>query len=82
MPTFGTFLKATRADPAASPFQGENHREVWARMYILYEIGLSHGRVLRLLRMHHLLPPHQSCRWTARARTDHLMVKTAKTKLE
>jgi putative transposase len=50
-------LAAIRADLAASPFQGEGHRKVWARLR--YGLGLPVGRnrVLRLMREHRLLSP-------------------------
>ena len=40
-------LKAIRADLAASPFTGEGHRKVWARLRILRDIRVSRTRVLR-----------------------------------
>src|SRR5689334_25288721 len=52
-------LAAIRADLAASPFSGEGHRKVWARMR--YGLGLPVGRnrVLRLMREHQLLSPYR-----------------------
>ena len=49
-------LELIRADLAASPFRGEGHRKVWAR---LRYVGLrtSKRRVLRLMREHQLLAP-------------------------
>ena len=49
-------VEAIRADLAASPFHGEGHRKVWAR---LRAAGLrtSRRRVLRLMRENHLLAP-------------------------
>jgi hypothetical protein len=43
-------LAAIQADLAASPFRGEGHRKVWARLR--YGLGLTVGRnrVLRLMR--------------------------------
>lgn len=43
-------LAAIRADLAASPFTGEGHRKVWARLRILRGIRVSRARVLRLMR--------------------------------
>jgi len=45
-----SLLAAIRADLAASPFSGEGHRKVWARLH--YGLGLPVGRnrVLRLMR--------------------------------
>jgi hypothetical protein len=43
-------LAAIRADLAASPFTGEGHRKVWARLRILRDMRVSRTRVLRLMR--------------------------------
>jgi len=50
-------LAAIQADLAASPFRGEGHRKVWARLR--YGLGLRVGRnrVLRLMREQQLLSP-------------------------
>lgn len=55
-----TLLEAIRTDLAASPFCGEGHRKVWARLRILRGIRISRMRVLRLMREHCLLSPHRS----------------------
>ena len=54
-----SLLAAIQADRAASPFQGEGHRKVWARLR--YGLGLPVGRnrVLRLMRENRLLSPHR-----------------------
>jgi transposase InsO family protein len=52
-------LAAIRADLAASPFTGEGHRKVWARLRILRGIRVSRARVLRLMRENQLLSPHR-----------------------
>jgi len=52
-------LVAIRADLAASPFTGEGHRKVWARLRILRDIRVSRARVLRLMRENRLLSPHR-----------------------
>ncbi|RZF23429.1 IS3 family transposase [Paraburkholderia sp. UYCP14C] len=52
-------LKAIRDDLAASPFSGEGHRKVWARLRILHDIRVSRTRVLRLMREHSLLSPYR-----------------------
>ena len=39
---------AIRADLQASPFIGEGHRKVWARLRIVHDIRVSRARVLRL----------------------------------
>ncbi|OTP66426.1 integrase core domain-containing protein [Caballeronia sordidicola] len=55
-------LKAIRDDLAASPFKGEGHRKVSARLRILHDIRVSRTRVLRLMREHSLLSPHRQAR--------------------
>lgn len=52
-------LDLIRADLAASPFQGEGHRKVWARLKVLDGIRVSRKRVLRIMREHALLSPHR-----------------------
>jgi putative transposase len=52
-------LQAIRADLAASPFTGEGHRKVWARLRMLRDIRASRTRVLRLMREQCLLSPHR-----------------------
>ena len=52
-------LIAIRADLEASPFIGEGHRKVWARLRILHDIRVSRARVLRLMRENALLSPHR-----------------------
>lgn len=52
-------LAAIRGDLAASPFTGEGHRKVWARLRILRDIRVSRARVLRLMRENALLSPHR-----------------------
>ena len=61
-------VAAIRAVLAASPFHGEGHRKVWAR---LRHAGVrsSKRRVLRLMGAHDLLPPRGSARPAARATT-------------
>jgi len=54
-----SLLAAIKADLASSPFRGEGHRKVWARLR--YGLGLRVGRnrVLRLMREHRLLSPYR-----------------------
>ena len=52
-------LAAIRTDLARSPFQGEGHRKVHARLRILDRIRVSRTRVLRVMRAHGLLSPHR-----------------------
>jgi putative transposase len=62
-------LAAIRADLAASPFIGEGHRKVWARLRVQWGIRVSRRRVLRLMREHHLLSPHRRPQGTANPHT-------------
>ncbi len=55
-------LQAIRDDLAASPFIGEGHRKVWARLRIMRDIRVSRTRVLRLMHEHGLLSPHRQAR--------------------
>lgn len=52
-------LAAIRADLARSPFQGEGHRKVHARLRILDGVRVSRKRVLRVMRENRLLSPHR-----------------------
>ena len=54
-----SLLPAIKADLASSPFCGEGHRKVRARLR--YGLGLQVGRnrVLRLMREHRLLSPYR-----------------------
>jgi transposase InsO family protein len=53
-------LDAIRADLARSPWTGEGHRKVWARLRAMDGIRVSRRRVLRLMREHALLSPHRA----------------------
>ena len=52
-------LAAIRTDLARSPFHGEGHRKVHARLRILDGIRVARTRVLRVMRAHGLLSPHR-----------------------
>jgi len=52
-------LAAIRTDLETSPFVGEGHRKVWARLRILQDIRVSKDRVCRLMRENALLSPHR-----------------------
>lgn len=52
-------LEAIRADLKASPFLGEGHRKVWARLKFGKGMRVSRKRVLRLMREHNLLSPYR-----------------------
>jgi transposase InsO family protein len=58
-------LAAIRADLARSPWTGEGHRKVWARLRVIDAIRVARKRVLRVMREHSLLSPHR-----ARTRTE------------
>jgi putative transposase len=54
-------LDKIRADLARSPFQGEGHRKVWARLRVMDEVRVSRKRILRIMRENQLLSPYR-CR--------------------
>jgi len=51
-----------RADLAETPFHGEGHRKVWARLRSRHKIRTSKQRVLRVMRQHGLLAPQRAGR--------------------
>ena len=55
-------LELSRADLAASPFQGEGHRKVWARLRVRDGVKVGRRRVLRLMRENNLLSPYRGRR--------------------
>ena len=57
-----TLLALIRTDLATSPFQGEGHRKVWARLKILQGVRTGRKRILRIMRQHQLLSPHRQPR--------------------
>lgn len=63
----GALLAHIRADLAASPFQGEGHRKVWARLHFGQGLRVARKRVLRLMREHQLLSPHRGRQGTPAA---------------
>ncbi len=54
-----TLLGLIRHDLATSPFTGEGHRKVWARLRFRDGHRVPRKRVLRLMRENHLLSPHR-----------------------
>lgn len=52
-------LALIRHDLATSPFTGEGHRKVWARLRVRDGVRVARKRVLRLMRENHLLSPHR-----------------------
>jgi transposase InsO family protein len=65
-------LAAIRADLARSPWTGEGHRKVWARLRVIDGIRVSRKRVLRLMREHALLSPHRARRRGEAAHDRHI----------
>jgi transposase InsO family protein len=61
-------LAAIRRDLERSPWTGEGHREVWARLRIIDGIRVSRTRVLRIMGENSLLSPH---RHSPRPANDH-----------
>ena len=53
-------LAAIRADLARSPWSGEGHRKVWARLRVQDGLRVARKRVLRLMRECGLLSPHRA----------------------
>jgi transposase InsO family protein len=52
-------LSAIRTDLARSPWIGEGHRKVWARLRVLDGLRVARKRILRLMRENGLLSPHR-----------------------
>ena len=52
-------LTAIRRDLARSPWTGEGHRKVWARLRVIDGIRVSRTRVLRIMGENSLLSPHR-----------------------
>ena len=52
-------LTAIRRDLARSPWTGEGHRKVWARLRVSDGIRVSRTRVLRIMGENSLLSPHR-----------------------
>lgn len=53
-------LALIRADLATTPFTGEGHRKIWARLRVRDGAKVARKRVLRLMRENHLLSPYRS----------------------
>jgi transposase InsO family protein len=66
-------LELIRADLEASPFHGEGHRKVWARLRILKDVRVSRKRVLRIMRDHQLLSPYRGRRHEGEAHTGEII---------
>ena len=59
-------LALIRADLAQSPFRGEGHRKVFGRLRYVGGHCVGRNRILRLMRLHHLLSPHRSAPGSAK----------------
>ena len=59
-------LELIRADLNTSPFQGEGHRKVWARLRVRDGVKVGRRRVLRLMRENNLLSPYRGRRGNPR----------------
>ena len=68
-------LTAIRADLERSPWAGEGHRKVWARLRAIDGLRVSRKRVLRLMRDNALLSPHRARRRTDTAHDRHIVTE-------
>ncbi len=55
-------LELIRADLKTSPFQGEGHRKVWARLRVRDGVKVGRRRVLRVIRENNLPSPYRGRR--------------------
>lgn len=62
-----SLLKSIRVTLESSPFKGEGHRKVWARLKRNDGISVGRNRVLRLMREAKLLSPHRTVKGRAKA---------------
>jgi transposase InsO family protein len=69
-------LEHIRADLAASPFSGEGHRKVWARLRVREGIRVARKRVLRLMREHNLLSPRRSRQGSPKTHQNEIVTST------
>ena len=68
-------LAAIENDLERSPWTGEGHRKVWARLRAIDGIRVSRKRVLRLMREHALLSPHRARPWPDAAHDRHIVTE-------
>ena len=66
-------LAAIHTDLKRSPWTGEGHRKVWARLRVIDTIRVSRKRVLRLMRENTLLSPHRARTRTATPHDGHII---------
>ena len=60
--TDAALLAAIKRDLETSPWTGEGHRKVWARLRVRDSIRVSRKRLLRVMRENALLSPHRARR--------------------
>jgi len=68
-------LAAIKKDLTLSPWTGEGHRKVWARLRVRDAIRVSRKRVLRLMHEHALLSPHRARQRTQTAHDRHIITQ-------
>lgn len=68
-----TLLGLIREDLATSPFLGEGHRKVWARLRIVKKVKVSRTRILRIMRENNLLSPYRGRRHEGPAHTGQII---------
>lgn len=68
-------LSAIRSDLDRSPWIGEGHRKVWARLRVLDGIRVARKRVLRLMRENSLLSPHRHRSRQSAAHDGHIITE-------
>ena len=66
-------LQLIREDLDGSPFKGEGHRKVWARLKFGKGLRMSRKRVLRLMREHNLLSPYRRPQGFPREHDGHII---------
>lgn len=68
-------LAAIQRDLETSPWTGEGHRKVWARLRVRDGIRVSRKRLLRLMREHALLSPHRARQRPETAHDRHIITE-------
>jgi transposase InsO family protein len=68
-------LEHIRKDLEQSPFHGEGHRKVWARLKYGQGFHISRKRVLRMMREHHLLSPYRRPQGNPKLHTGEITTK-------
>ena len=68
-------LQSIKDDLDQSPFHGEGHRKVWARLKYGRGLRISRKRVLRMMREHHLLSPYRRVQGQPRLHTGEIITE-------